>query len=223
MKDDFEATFVVDLAPDEVWEALTRRTVDGDDATSGEKHYVLPGFPSFPPLSVVGASCTTIEEEAGRLLRVKKDHHPCAGTEIAVRLEQAATGTRVTVVQSGFGPFLDIVGRDTVFSHGSQIIADFRLYLERGVTVPGTAFGRNLGARVRQTPVGLELTGLDPKGFAESAGMRTGDLLLTLAGIRLHDVQQLSTVLALTDAGSSTEATWARGREPMGGKALFAA
>ena len=31
MKDDFEATLIVDLASAEVWEALTRRKVDGDD------------------------------------------------------------------------------------------------------------------------------------------------------------------------------------------------
>ena len=28
MKDDFEATFVVDLAPDQVWETLTKRTLE---------------------------------------------------------------------------------------------------------------------------------------------------------------------------------------------------
>ena len=219
MKDEFEATFVVELATDAVWEALTSRTVSGD--ADDEVHYVLPGFPSLAPLDVAGASFRLIEQEAGRLLRVKKDHEPCAGTEVAVRLEQAATGTRVTVVQSGFGPFLDFLGRDTVFGHGDQIIADFRLYIERGLTVPGTIWGANLGAQTRQTPVGLELVRVDSVGFAAAAGMAPGDLLLTLRGIRLHDLQQLWTVLALTEAGDSAEATWARGRETMSGKAQF--
>jgi hypothetical protein len=223
MKDDFEATFVVDLAPDEVWETLTGRTLEGDAGGEGETHYVLPGFPSFTPLPLAGASCTLLEKQAGRLLRVKKDHHPCAGTEIAVRLEQAETGTRVTVVQSGFGPFLDIVGRDTVFGHGRQIMADFRLYIERGLTVPGTMWGANLGARTKQTPVGLEIVGLDAGGVAETAGLRDGDLLLTLRGIRLHDTQQLWTVLALTEPGTSADVTWARGREAMSGKTTFTA
>lgn len=221
MKDDFEATFVVDLAADEVWEALTRRTVEAGDEGDEAVHYVLPGFPSFPPLDVPGASCSLIEMETGRLLRVKKDHFPCAGTEIVVRLEQAETGTRVTVVQSGFGPFLDIVGRDTVFSHGHQIARDFCLYLERGVTVPGTAWNVSLGAKPRQTPIGLEIIDVEPKGFAEQAGLRADDLLLTLRGIRIHDLQQLWTVLALSERGSSAEVTWARGRETMSGKATF--
>lgn len=219
MKDDFEATFVVDLAPAEVWESLTTRTVKSE--ADGEAHYVLPGFPSFEPLPLPGASCSLVEMEAGSLLRVKKDHHPCQGSEIAVRLEQAETGTRVTVVQSGFGPFLDFAGRDTVFGHGYQIVRDFQLYLERGLTVPGTVWGANLGARPKQTPVGLEIEAVDPGAFAETAGLRAGDLLLTLRGIRLHDIQQLSTVLALTEIGTTADVTWARGRESMSGKATF--
>lgn len=216
MKDDFEATFVVDLAADEVWEALTRRTLEED----GALHYVLPGFPSLTRLPVPGASGTPLEVEPGKLLRVKKDHEPCAGTEIAVRLEQADTGTRVTVVQSGFGPFLDIVGRDVVFGHGHQIVRDLRLYIERGLTVPGTAWGASLGARTRQTGTGLEITAVDG-GFAKQAGLEPGDLLLTLRGIRIHDTQQLGTVLALTETGSTHEVSWARGRDAMSAKAAF--
>ena len=219
MKDEFEATFVVELGPAAVWEALTRRTVEGE--TEGDVHYVLPGFPSLVPLGIMGASCTPLEVEAEHLLRVKKDHHPCAGTEIVVRLEQAETGTRITVVQSGFGPFLDIVGQDTVFGHGHQIMADFRLYIERGLTVPGTVWGANLGAQLRHTPVGLEIVSVESGGFAESAGICPGDLLLTLRGIRLHDLGQLWTVLALTEGGNTAVATWARGREAMDGKATF--
>lgn len=222
MKDDFEATFVVDLAPEEIWQALTRRTLDGE-AEDDAKHYVLAGFESFPPLEVEGASCTVLEEDPARLLRVKKDHHPCMGTEIAIRLEQSGSGTRITVVQSGFGPFLDFAGRDTVFGHGMQIMADLRLYLERGVTVPGTIWGPDLGVKLGQTPVGLEIVTVQPGGFAERVGICPGDLLLTLAGIRLHDLQQLWTVLALTDATDETQVTWARGSECMNATAKFAA
>lgn len=217
MKDAFEATFVVELAPKEVWEALVERTVED----GGEVHYVLPGFPSFPPLDVPGASGSLVEMEVGHLLRFRKDHAPCAGTEISVRLEQEETGTRVTIVQSGFGSFFDDAGRDTVFTHGAQIVADLRLYLERGITVPGTAWGVDLGARARHTPVGLEIDAVRPGGFAASAGLRPGDLLLTIRGIRLHDIQQLWTVLALTEAGSRQPATWARGRDVMAGAASF--
>ncbi|MCH6549498.1 MAG: hypothetical protein IH812_06705 [Proteobacteria bacterium] len=45
--------------------------------------------------------------------------------------------------------------------------------------------------------------------------MAEGDLLLTLRGMRIHDTQQLSTVLALSSTGDEVEASWARGREYM--------
>jgi len=220
VKDAFEATFVVELAPPEVWEALTRRTLEDEEERAS--HTVLPGFPSFPPLEIPGASCTVLEVEEERLLRLRKDHHPCQGTEIAIRLEHADSGTRVTIVQSGFGAFLDIQGRDTVFTHGAQIVRDLRLYIERGVTVPGTAWGVDLGASLAQTPVGLELLEVRPGGFAARGGMKVGDLLLTLRGIRIHDLQQLWTLLALSDPDSPAEVSWARGRQPMTGKATFA-
>lgn len=218
MKDEFEATFVVDLAPKEVWEALTRRTTGGGRAD--DVHYVLPGFPSLTPLDVPGASCTPLELEEGRLLRVKKDHEPCAGTEIAMTLEDTGTGTRITVVQSGFGPWF-FQARDAIETHGRQIIADLRLYIERGVTAPGTRFGENLGAQTRHTPVGLEIVAVDAGGFAEQAGLRPGDLLLSLRGIRLHGTEQLWTVLALTEPGRSADVRWVRGSEPMQGRAAF--
>ena len=223
MRDDFETTFVVELDPEAVWEALTERTVEGAEAHPGDVHYVLAGFPSFPPLDIPGASCTRIEEKPGRLLRVRKDHMPCAGSEIAVQLESAGTGTRVTVVQSGFGPFLDIVGRDLVFGHGQQIARDLRLYIERRITVPGTRWGRNLGARTGETGVGLEVQEVQPGSFAQTAGLETGDLLLTLNGIRIHDTAQLMTVLALTETARPIEVTWARGRTPMRTEAEFTA
>jgi len=221
MQDEFKATFVVELTTDAVWEALTERTVDGDEP--GELHYVLPGFPSLVPLGVAGASCTPLEVEPGSLLRLRKDHEPCAGTEIAVRLEQAESGTRITVVQSGFGAFLDMLGKDAVFGHGHQIMADLRLYLERRLTVPGTRWGAYLGASTHQTPIGLEVVSVDTGGVAEATGLHAGDLLLTLRGIRLHDLQQLWTVLALTEAGTSAAVTWARGNVAMDGTATFSA
>lgn len=105
-----------------------------------------------------------------------------------MRPEQAGTGTRVTVVQSGFGPWLDRL-RDTFETHWRQIVADLRLFLERGLTVPGTAWGASLGADTRHTPTGLELTAVTPGGFADGAGMLPGDLLLTLRDLRVHDTQ----------------------------------
>ena len=65
------------------------------------------------------------------------------------------------------------------------------------------------------------ITDVAQGGFGERAGLQKGDLLLTLRGIRVHDTQQLWTILALTEQGSTEEATWARDRELMRAKAAF--
>lgn len=218
MSDDFEATVVVETAPEAVWKALTERTLAGDD---GGDHYVLPGFPSFEPLPVPGASCTALELEEGRLLRVRKDHQPCQGTEIAIRLEQAGTGTRITVVQSGFGDFLDLAGRDVVFGHGRQIVADLALYVERRIVAPGRVWGAMLGGATRERGYGLEVVRVDPGGFAEKAGLAAGDLLVSLRGVRTYDTTMLTTILALTEAGQEAEVAWIRDGDIVSGKATF--
>jgi len=221
MSDDFETTVVVEVAPEQVWKALTERTVEAAGGAAGDVQYVLPGFPSFEALPMPGARCTLLEAEEGRLLRVRKEDHPCQGTEIAIQLERAETGTRITVVQSGFGSFLDIAGRNVVFGHGLQIVADLALYVERGVFAPGRVWGVQVGAKTADRGYGLEIERVDPGGFAERVGLATGDVLVSLRDIRVYDIRMLSTVLALSEAGSEAAAAWIREGEVMTGKAVF--
>ena len=217
MSDEFKTTITIEVAPAAVWKALTERTVEGDDGV----HYVLAGFPSFQPLPIPGASFTELEVEPGKLLRVRKDHEPCKGSEVAVQLEKADTGTKLTIVQSGFGAFLDIVGRNVVFGHGYEIVEDLALYLEHGLIVPGSSWGVFFGATTAQRPLALELARVDPGGFAEKAGLSCGDLLLTLNGIRVRDTRQLSTVLATIRPGTEAEVTVIRAHQLVTGKASF--
>lgn len=218
MEDGFEATFVVDLSAEEAWQAITR-TVLGSTSSEEGAQRVVPGFPGIGDHGP-GALCTELEVQPGRLLRLRKEHEPCAGTEIAVVLEAADTGTRITIVQSGFGSWLKDV-RDTFETHWHQIVADFRLHMERGITVPGTIWEVSLGATTKETPTGLEIVDVSPEGFSQRADMTQGDLLLTLRGVRVHDTQQLWTVLALSSSGDEAQATWARGRECMGATAAL--
>ena len=226
MEDGFEATFVVDLALDDVWKAITvpspvaspRAPQTGAEA--GPMRYLIAGFPAFGADHAPGTLATELEVDPGRLLRVNKDEEPCAGTEIAIVLENADNGTRVTVVQSGFGPWLTSV-RDTFEAHWQQIVHDLQLFIERGIRVPGTAWGADLGAMSKQQSLGLEITAVTPGAYAERLGLETGDLLLTLRDIRVHDTQQLWTILALSAPGDETEASWARGREVRSGSATL--
>lgn len=208
MDDDFEATFVVELSVEEVWEAM-KRSAPAD--ASGNRRHLLPGFPGAGEHGP-GALCTELEIDPGRLLRVKKEEEPCAGTEILVVLESEGSGTRVKVVQSGFGQWMKDMW-DLVVAHGLEIIADFRLHIERGIDVPPKAWGPSIGAITRETPIGLEITAVVPGSFCDRAGLAAGDLLLTLRGLRVYDTGQLWTILALSEAGEETEIGWARGRE----------
>jgi hypothetical protein len=219
MEDGFEATFVVDLALEDVWQAITVPSPHtGGEA--GPMRYLIAGFPAFGADHAPGTLATELEVDPGRLLRVNKDEEPCAGTEIAIVLENADNGTRITVVQSGFGPWLTSV-RDTFEAHWQQIVHDLQLFIERGIRVPGTAWGADLGAMSKQQPLGLEITAVTPGAYAERLGMEAGDLLLTLRNIRVHDTQQLWTILALSAPGDETEASWARGREVRSGSATL--
>lgn len=178
---------------------------------TGEGECRIPGFPSVD--GAPGCVAEILESDPQKFLRCRKLDMPCAGTEITVRIESAnAAGwpTRVTLRQSGFG---DALPRDVLEAHWRQIAADFRLYVEREVSVPGTAWGVDLGVLFRQTPVGLEATAVVQGGPADRVGLRDGDLLLTVGPIRVHDLAQLWTVLALLPADREMTLGWTRGRE----------
>ena len=162
-----------------------------------------------------GCAAHILEQTPQQVLRCRKLDLPCAGTEITIRLAPAnAAGwpTRVTLSQQDFG---GVLPRDVLEVHWRQIVADFRLYLEREVTVPTTAWGISLDAGVRETPTGLEITEVADGGLAGRCGLRAGDLLLTVGPIRVHGLAQLWTVLALLPANREIRIGWARGADWM--------
>lgn len=217
MNDNFEATFVVDVAIDAVWDAVARKT---EPAPDGTPQYLIAGFPAYGGDHEPGSLGSEIEVDPGRLLRVRKVEMPCAGTEIAVALESTGSGTRVTVVQSGFDSWFQR-HRGIRDAHGHQIIADLRLFIERGVFAPGTNWGTSFGIDHEETGTGLEILGVNDDSFAARAGMTAGDLLLTVADVRIHDSAQLWTVQALLRRGEAYEVSWVRGRDVMCARATL--
>lgn len=174
-------------------------------------------IPAFPSPDGGGCEATVLESKPQRLLRVRKDDMPCAGTEIEIRIEPATAAgwpTRVTLRQSGFGPFFHAMP-EIFDAHFRQIAANFHLYVERGIRV-GAETPPDFGAAVVQTPTGLELGAVMDGGFASRSGMATGDLLLEVGGVRVHHIGELWAVLAALPKGATTVA-WARGRVYMGG------
>ena len=212
-------TFHVEQPLSTVW---SRLSIAEDDASAdspaadglerGLAGCRIPGFPSFDG----GGGCQAsvlLRRPQRQLLAVKEDQ-PCSGSKIRIDIGPAnASGwpTRVTVAQSEL-PAAMAAMPDAVRAHWQRIVADFRLYLERGVVAPATAWGADFGAITEQTPTGLVLAEVGTGGFAQRCGMIPGDLLLTLRDIRIHNIGELWTVLALLQAGEATTATWVRDR-----------
>lgn len=207
----FRRSFVVDVDPDTVWQRLTR-----PPNKSGEgNRYNIPGLE---------ADCIEIECRTGEFLRMIKDEEPCKGTEVVVQLEHASNGTRVTVTQSGFGPWLP----DVVEMFGSVwnvIVADLMLYLETGVQVQTHLFGGpsptvSLGCTLQDRLTGLEVKDVLDDGFCARAGIRTGDLLVRLNDVRLVNTMQLNDLLRLATPGQELHIDWARDGELLHGTAV---
>ena len=171
----------------------------------------IPGFPSFD--GEPGCAATVVAMQPQRSLIAKKADQPCAGSSIAIEVGPATAAgwpTRVTLAQSDLPPQMAAVP-DAVQAHWRQIVADFRLYLEREVALPPAAWGSDFGANAKTTSLGLELEAVVPSGFAERCGMQAGDLLVSLRGVRVRDLAQLWTVLALSSPGETIAAAWVRG------------
>jgi hypothetical protein len=196
MEDRFEATFVVSTAPGETWDVLAQ-------GRRGDDQWWLPGF-------VTTAEVLDVDE--GKQLQARKTQQPCAGTEIVVTLEASRTGTTVTIVQSGFGAFFE-QALDGLSIGWSHIVADFLVYLERGID--GGRHARPwaaLGCNVHETATGLVVDNVWG-GFARTAGIEADDLLLTVGGAPILTRRELETVMRVVPAGTAIEATWAHGRE----------
>ncbi len=198
MDDRFEAVFAVDAPAGQVWNAFER------DDTHDPVRWWLPGFDS---------TGEEIEVDPGSFLRVRKDSFPCAGTEIAVTLEATETGTKVTVVQSGFGALFDEM-LESLEIGWSHIVADLALALQRGVRAKRHQRPwATLGCGLRSTAAGLEVVDIAPDSYADRAGLAVGDLLVTFGGAPIITRRELETLMRVFERGETVEATFVRGPE----------
>lgn len=213
--DGFKTSFVVDLAPEQVWDAVARPAPESARSSGGESDRLhLPGFEAW---------CVPLEVDAGRVLRVRKDEEPCKGTEIVVVLEAEGSGTRITVSQSGFGPWLPAV-LETFRVVWNLIVADLALYVERQISLNTHLFGApapriSLGIQTQDQLAGLLVTQVEGGGFGERAGIEPGDLLLALNNVRVLYGMQLMDLARMCSPGNELEAVWARKNERMRGSA----
>jgi uncharacterized protein YndB with AHSA1/START domain len=140
--------------------------------------------------------------------------------ETTVTFEEVATGTRITIVRSGFGDSEDWLHyAENTERGGSELIADLILYLETGVRAERHfQFGSGLGATMLESGAGVRITYTVPGGFAAEAGMRAGDLLLRLNGAPVVLASDVAFFGREHDAGEEVEAEYARGGEVLRGR-----
>jgi hypothetical protein len=216
MDDRFEATFVVEVSPPAVWQAMTQSADAPEERRSDSSSFLwFPGFES---------RMEVIESEAERCLRVRKDEQPCKGTEVWVVLEAVERGTCVTVVQSGFGEAF-ARALNSMAIGWDLIVKDLALYLERGVrgNRHRSAWGIGLGCAVDQVPSGLIVTRLARGGCAERTGLTPGDHILAVAGVPVLTERDLAMVMRTCREGTTLEVDWLRGRERLSGSCAIAA
>lgn len=198
--DGFEATFRLRTDPDTTWLRLTETSVDAEEPS----RLWLPGFDS---------RVTVVESDPPGHLRATKDDEPCAGTDIVVTLEADEMGTRIHVVQSRFGDWLP--ARYEMMAIGWRfIVADLQTYLATGVHARRhlRAWG-DPGCDCAVVDGGLRVERVRAGGLADRLGMFDGDLLVSLAGAPTASLDDLVTVLRVTDAGGHPAAEWIRDGE----------
>lgn len=210
--DAFATTFTISITPEEVWPKVALQVADktegAADAAAGTQVW-LPGW------EMTGEILDTVH---GKKLSLRKDAQPCEGTEILIELEAEGSGTRVRLVQSGFGTNPQIalnllgIGADFIFR-------DFALFLETGVIAHRhmNAWSVFLGADTQETPAGLTITNVVANTLADRAGLRSGDQLVTLAGSNVVSTRDLWIALRTQRGVERIELAWVRGREKMTG------
>jgi hypothetical protein len=212
LEDKFEATFWIDAQPDLAWERLVNAAPLG----SMQK---LDGSSRW--LAAFEGSASDVAVEEGRRLHVIKDTMPCKGTEIVVVLEAEGAGTKVTVVQSGFGAMFE-EALDGLSIGWEHILADLVLYLQTGLrglrhVRPWAA----LGCTLTQTASGLRVQELTPSMYAAEVGLQPGDIILTVGGAPISRNIELQTVMRVFREGDELTASWARGSERMSGASVI--
>ena len=209
--DGFEATFVVSTPRKEAWDRLREAKPAFDGMGSArEGQWWIPG---------VEAPADELDVDPPSMLRARKAVEPCKGTEIVITLEDEGTGTRITVVQTGFGPGFS-ASRAWLTAGWHQILADYVVFFERGVSLGRHATPWwSLGCDVTETPEGLVASDVRADGLAGQAGLQDGDLILHIAGSPVINVRDLSMIFrGPLRAGTEAKVRYLRGTEVRSGK-----
>ena len=205
----YERTFVVAVPVTRAWEAFVDE----------KEREAWMGAPPGETFEHVDIKVGDVEPQA-KLSWTHSQNGLEGSYETVVTFEEVSSGTRITMVRSGFGDSEDWQHYAGNTTRGwDENIADLILYLETGIRGGRHfQFRAGLGATMLDSPQGVRITHVVPGGFAAEAGMRSGDLLLRLNGASVLSVSDVAFLGREHGPGAEIEAEYVRGSEVLRGR-----
>jgi uncharacterized protein YndB with AHSA1/START domain len=216
MDSNYERTFVVKVPVERAWKAFV-------DPRQREAWISPPGRDQLehPGRGFLADDSFSIPVKIGDVDENKHlswhvEHTLPSGTrawvEVSVTFEAVALGTRISITRSGFGEGeeWEIESQNTGLGFEQELI-DLVAYLETGVNVSRHFSARSsFGASFLETPAGVQAARVALGGFAEEAGLRTSDLLISLGGAGVYSRSDVGFFEREHAAGEEVEVTYVR-------------
>jgi uncharacterized protein YndB with AHSA1/START domain len=222
----FEKTFTLSVPVDQAWEAFTDpKLIEVWLTGTVEKADVRPGGQiAFAPDEYGQLVWDIVDVEPGQRLTYREGPGilPVA-TEVTVTFEEAGTGTRLTVTQSGFGEGVDWQAQiDSVGLGWGQTLAALDLYLRTGVRLDRFfTFRSDLGFHADDVLAGPLVRAVTDGSFAARAGVEAGDIVVRLGDAPIFSRTDLWLFTREPDAGEEVEIAYARAGEVHTGRAAL--
>jgi len=210
-----EQTVVVAVPVERAWEAFT----DSEERSRWEApEYEIDPRPggklrwTIPPHPAVDGE--VLEVEPGRRLVTTEGTGVLDGvTRVTVTFEDVGTGTRISVVQSGFGT--GAAWQDALESHRqgwARALRDLVLYLETGVASRRffSTWRSQLGLCLADGATGVRVTGVEPDSWAADAGLQPDDVVIFVDGLPIYDRTDLWPFQIARGAGEALDVVVAR-------------
>jgi uncharacterized protein YndB with AHSA1/START domain len=211
MTNNYERTFSVSVPVDRAWRAFTDPsdleawfTTSWDQDDDGRATAASPGGP-------VGFELVEVDPRA-KLHYRQWGASPERGIDVTIVFESDESGTRITMTQSGFGGET-VFESDEVRNGMDETLADLVLYLEYGIAVArhrDLASDATVGAALQQSGAGPVIATVAPGGFAASAGLQSGDLLVQLGRAPMFRIGDVACFLRLHDVGDEVDVAYVR-------------
>lgn len=211
-----DQTFVVAVPVERAWAAFT----DGTERSKWEApEYEIDARPggklqwTIPPWDTVHGEVLEVEPYR-RLVATEGEGVLDGTTRVTVTFEAVETGTRIRIVQAGFGTGAAWQDQLEGHRHGwARAIRDLVLYLETGVASGRffTMWPCDLGMFLTETVAGVRVSEVAPGGWAEEAGVETGDVLLYVDGSPIFERPDLWIFQTARRPGDRLDVEVARG------------